>query len=91
MDYNDLMTVKDFGEIHIKLKAVMDAKKITPYRLSKLSGINHHSILSYYNNDTISRFDLDVLARLCYILKCQVSDILEYKEPIEMKNSKNNS
>ena len=34
-----------------------------------------------YCNNTISRLDIDVLARLCYALNCEINDLLEYIPP----------
>lgn len=54
-------------------------KNITRNRLSVLTGTTYNVINRYYNND-ISRVDLDVLARICYVLECNVSDVLEYEK-----------
>lgn len=37
--------------------------------------------LNKYLNNTITRFDADVLARICYVLDCKIEDILEYIPP----------
>ena len=34
--------------------------------------------LNSYCNNKVGRIDLDVIARLCTALDCQVADILEY-------------
>ena len=34
--------------------------------------------LNYYYRNEISRIDIDVLARLCFALNCNVADILEF-------------
>ena len=57
----------------------MDKKNITRNKLSVLTGATYNVINRYYNND-ISRVDLDVLARICYVLECNVSDVLEYEK-----------
>jgi len=44
---------------------------------SESSGI----IINGYCNNTISRLDIDVLARLCYALNCEINDLLEYIPP----------
>ena len=38
---------------------------------------NFDLINRYYNN-SISRVDLDIISRFCYVLNCNISDILEY-------------
>ena len=44
---------------------------------SEIPGI----IINGYCNNTISRLDIDVLARLCYALNCEINDLLEYIPP----------
>lgn len=59
----------------------MDAKHISIYQVSKLASLKHSTVKSYYNNCPITRVDLDVLSKLCYVLDCEIDDILEYKYP----------
>ena len=42
-----------------------------------LKNSNFDLINRYYNN-SISRVDLDIISRFCYVLNCNISDILEY-------------
>lgn len=70
---------KNYGKIEFKIKETMKKKNITRNKLSVLSGTDYNVINRYYNND-ITRLDLDVLARICYVLDCSVSDIIEYKK-----------
>ena len=35
-------------------------------------------INKWYNND-VEKLDLDVLARICYVLNCKVEDIIKYE------------
>ena len=77
-----IVELKDYGKVEIKLKSIMDEKKISIYRLSKLTNLKHSTVKNYYNNCPITRVDLDVISKLCYVLKCSIEDILEYKHPI---------
>ena len=70
--------LKDYGKINITLKEVMDSKNITVYQMSKLTELKHSTIKSYYINAPLTRIDLDVVAKLCYVLDCKISDILQY-------------
>ena len=76
---NGIFLLRNYGKIKINIKKIMDVKKITRNRLSVLTGATYNVINRYYNND-ISRVDLDVLARICYVLECNVSDFLEYEK-----------
>ena len=73
--------LKDYGKIEIKLASIMDRNKITVYQMSKLTGLKYTTIKSYYTNAPITRVDLDVVAKLCFVLNCKVSDVLEYITP----------
>ena len=70
--------IKNYGKINIKLEDQMKIKQITSYRLSQATNLSYNTIRSYKENQPISRIDLDVLARLCYVLDCKVDDILSY-------------
>ena len=76
---NSLLTVKDYGKINLRLKEIMDEKKIMRNTLAKAAHTRFEVIDKWYNND-VSKLDLDILARICFVLDCSVSDIIEYKE-----------
>ena len=76
-----IVELKDYGKVEIKLKTIMDKKNISIYQLSKLASLKHSTVKSYYNNCPITRVDLDVLSKLCYVLDCKIEDILEYRYP----------
>lgn len=75
---NGIFVLKNYGEVKINIKQVMKEKNITRNKLSVLTGATYNVINRYYNSD-ISRIDLDVLARICYVLDCKISDILQYE------------
>ena len=76
-----IIELKDYGKVEIKLRSIMDRKRISIYQMSKLTSLKHSTIKSYSNNCPITRVDLDVLSKLCYVLDCKIEDILEYKYP----------
>ena len=76
-----IVELKNYGKVEIKLKSIMDKKNISIYQMSKLTSLKHSTIKSYYNNCPITRVDLDVLSKLCYVLDCKIEDILEYCYP----------
>lgn len=62
--------------VNVQLKKILDEKNISRFKLStdtktKMDTINR----MYYNN--IYKIDLDVLARICVYLHCDISDLLE--------------
>lgn len=80
-----IVELKDYGKIEIKLGSIMDQKNISIYQMSQLADLKHSTVKSYYNNCPITRVDLDVLSKMCYVLNCKVEDILEYKYPKSFK------
>jgi len=75
-----IITYADYGFVKCNLKSVMMQKNITKTQLAKNTGL-HHQILERYMSDTITRLDKDVLAKMCYVLDCKISDIITYVEP----------
>lgn len=71
--------MKNYGKINIKLKQYLDAKGIKRGNLATLTKTYFEVIDKWYNNN-VERMDLDVLARICYVLNCKVEDIIEYSE-----------
>ena len=76
-----ILELKDYGKVEIKLSSIMDKKNISIYQMSKLTSLKHSTVKSYYSNCPLTRVDLDVLSKFCYVLDCKVEDILEYKFP----------
>lgn len=70
--------LRDYGKVAINLKSIMDTRQVTVYQMSKLTGLKHSTIKAYYTNAPLTRVDLDVLAKFCYVLNCNISDILKY-------------
>lgn len=67
----------EYGTIKIKLDEIMKNKNISTYQLNTKSNIRFQTIQALREN-TSSRIDFEVLAKLCYSLGCKVSDIIEY-------------
>ena len=71
--------ITDYGKISCNLKEIMQEKGMTIYKLSNISNIKYEIIKRYYNND-FQRIDLDILAKLCFCLKCEVDNLLKYEK-----------
>ena len=76
-----IVELKNYGKVEIKLKTIMDKKNISVYQLSQLASLKHSTVKSYYNNCPITRVDLDVISKMCYVLDCKIEDIFEYVYP----------
>ena len=78
MEDNGIYILKNYGSTKIRLKEILQKKGISRNKLCSLVGANYDLINRYYNN-SISRVDLDIISRFCYVLNCNINDILEYK------------
>ena len=74
-----IISINDYGKINIKLKQIMDTKNITRNRLASASNTRFEVINKWYNNE-VEKMDLDILARICYVLECSPSDIITYEK-----------
>ena len=72
---------KTYGKVNIVLSKLMDKYDISIYQMAKLTNLKYNTIKSYYYNNPITRVDLDVVAKMCYVLDCDIKDILEYTRP----------
>jgi DNA-binding Xre family transcriptional regulator len=81
--YDDgIVYLKEYGKINLKLKEYMDERKITRNALAKRVNTRFEVIDKWYNN-RIENIDLDILARICFVLSCDINDILKYEKPDE--------
>ena len=79
---NPIVTVKDYGHIIYHFAEIMDEKEITRNRLASLAGMRFEVADRLYKG-TIERMDMDILARVCFVLDCQVGDVIQFCKPGE--------
>ncbi len=72
---------QEYGHIRVKLAEVLDSRGITRNKLRTLTGTKYEVIDRYYKGVSIEMADLDFLAKVCFVLDCEVSDLLEYQRP----------
>ncbi len=70
----------EYGTIRIKLDELIKQAGISKNKLSHRAEMQRSQINHYCNND-ISRLDIDVLARICTVLECEIGDLLEFVPP----------
>ena len=73
----------EYGSVRVKLADALNSRAITRNHLRTLTGVKYDVIDRYYKEVNIERVDLDFLAKVCYVLDCQISDLLEYVPPKE--------
>ncbi|MDL2238520.1 helix-turn-helix transcriptional regulator [Christensenellaceae bacterium OttesenSCG-928-K19] len=79
--YDGIYKEIEFGHIEITIRHLMDEAGITRNKMSKLTGIKYDVVTRYYNGTELERVDLTVLSKICYVLKCDIADIMQYKRP----------
>ena len=67
----------EYGTIKIKLAELIEKEGISKNKLSQKAEMQRTQLNNYCNN-TISRLDIDVLARICTVLNCEIADLLEF-------------
>ena len=72
-----VITINDYGKITVHIKEIMDSKGITRNYLAKASNTRFEVINKWYNGQ-VEKMDLDMHARICYVLDCSPADIIKY-------------
>ena len=65
------------GEIRIRLNELLESRNVSLNQLSFRAEMQRNQLRKYRDNK-IQRFDIDILLRLCYVLECDLSDLIEY-------------
>lgn len=69
-----------YGKIRIKLDELLKKSGMSKNKPSQRAEMQRTQ-LNHYCNNTITRLDTDVLARLCTVLDCEIGDLLEFVPP----------
>ena len=83
----ELIAVRPYGKVHVKLKSVLNARGISRNYLARSINARFEVVDKWYN-DQVSKLDGDILARMCFVLQCQIEDIIEYLPPDEAEAAK---
>ena len=70
----------EYGTIRLKLAELMKEKNISMNQLSFRAEMQRTQLRNYRDNK-IQRLDIDILKRICYVLECDLFDIIEYTPP----------
>ena len=76
-ELRSIVNLSSYGKISIHLKELLEERGITRYRLAKLAD-TRFEVVEKWCSGTVERIDSDVLARFCYILDCEITDIIKY-------------
>ena len=72
--------MQQFGTIRIHLDELLKESGLSKNKLSQRAEMQRAQINRYCSNE-VTRLDTDVLARLCTVLQCDISDLLEFVPP----------
>lgn len=72
-----VVNISSYGVVKIHLAEMLEKRGITRYRMSKLAD-TRFEVVNKWCTGNVERIDADILARFCYILDCNVGDIIEY-------------
>ncbi len=75
------------GRIHIHLNTLLNKAGMSKNKFSEAANMQRSQINHFCNNE-VTRFDADVLCRICLALNCTVGDLLEYVPPDSEKQEK---
>ena len=67
------------GKILICLDEKIKEKGLSKNKFAQRAEMQRTQLNRYINND-VALISVDVLARMCSVLECDVSDILKYRE-----------
>ncbi|MEG0273381.1 MAG: helix-turn-helix transcriptional regulator [Hydrogenoanaerobacterium sp.] len=76
---NSIFELKDYGKISFHIKDILDSRNLTRSALAKLADVRFEVADKWYNGN-IERMDIDVLTRICYVLDCNISDLMSYSK-----------
>jgi putative transcriptional regulator len=78
---NSVFYLKNYGRVVLTVREEMEKKGISRSKLAKQAGLIYNSVNRYYKGDVLSSVDLDILAKICFVLDCDITDVLRYEKP----------
>ncbi len=76
-DVDSVFLIANYGYVRVKLSDVLKSRNISINGLAKRSNVSY-AVVKKWCSGIMAKIDTDVLARFCHVLKCNVSDILEF-------------
>jgi putative transcriptional regulator len=70
----------DYGHIEILIVDLLQERQMSKNALAEKANLQRTQLNAYCNNK-IKRPDFDVLSRICFVLGCEINDVLRYIKP----------
>ena len=83
--FTSILTILEYGQVHIKLKELLESRSISRNALAKCVNTNF-DVIDRWWNDNVEKIDADIIARICYVLECDLTDLIEYIPPEEQED-----
>ena len=74
-----ILYTRRYGTVRVRLRELMDQQGLNRNQMAKLIDVRFEVVDKWYRGE-VERMDMDVLARICFVFKCQPGDLLEYAE-----------
>ena len=74
-----VVSMNDYGRIKLHLSELIEEKGMNRNSLAKAVN-TRFEVIDRWCKNKVENIDMDILARICYVLDCKVSDIIEYEE-----------
>lgn len=78
--FRKLLQMQDAGRVRLRIRELIEERQGTRNELAQTIGARFEVIDKWYRDD-VEKLDLNVLARICFVLDCDIGDILEYERP----------
>lgn len=72
--------MNQYGTVRNHLSELIEKRGISKNKLAQRAEMQRTQLNKYCKNQ-VTRFDADVLARLCTVLDCKIGDLLEFIPP----------
>ena len=73
----------EYGTFKIHLAELMEQRGVSMNQLSFRTEMQRTQLRNY-RDEKVQRLDIDILKRLCYVLECDLNELIEYIPPKEI-------
>ena len=78
MESKSIINHINYGKVRVCLDEALKEKNLSKTSLAHRANSNYKNIKRLCDGD-VQRVDLDILARICYVMNCEISDIIKYE------------
>ena len=82
MAERSIIVTQSYGTVVLHLREMLESRGMNRNQLASAIHVNFAVVDRWYRGK-IEKLDLDILARICYVLDCEVSELLEYRADAE--------